>query len=320
MDKPKINRKYKDRLFRLVFREKADLLELYNALNGSHYQNADDLEITTLEDVVYMGMKNDISFLIGDILNLYEHQSTYNPNMPVRGFLYLADLYRKHIESRKLDLYSSSLQKLPLPRYLVFYNGTKQEADRLELLLSDSFQNQGQLESCLELKTVMLNINLENNRELMERCRQLKEYAQFVSAVRERIAAGLPWGEAVDDAVDWCIRNGILADILAENRAEVRDMILTEYDEQRHVANERAEAKEEGRREGIKEGIEKGIKEGIEKGMEEGIEKGMKKGICALIKACMELNVPEAKARGIVNEKFSLTDEETDIYMDEYWK
>lgn len=255
MNRKKINKKYKDRLFRLVFHEKSDLLELYNAVNGSAYTNSGELEITTLGDAIYMGMKNDISFLIDDILNLYEHQSTYNPNMPVRGFLYIADLYRKYIESRKLNLYSSSLVKLPFPKYLVFYNGLQTEPDWKEAHLSDAFRNCEGEEPCLEFKAVMININLGHNRELMERCRRLKEYAQFVATVRELIAEGLTPEAAVDSAVEKCIKEGILADILSTHRAEVHDMVLTEYDEQSHMAAERVEWKAKGKAEGKAEAI-----------------------------------------------------------------
>ena len=123
MSEIKINAKYKDRLFRWIFSSKKELLDLYNAVRGTNYTDPEALEITTLEDVVYMGFKNDISFLVDDVLNLYEHQSTYSPNMPVRGFLYLADIYRKYLESRDENLYSSRLVQLPFPQYLVFYNG-----------------------------------------------------------------------------------------------------------------------------------------------------------------------------------------------------
>ena len=88
----KINKKYKDRLFRLIFQDKKDLLELYNAINNSDYTNPEDLTITTIEDVVYMGMKNDLSFLIDDVLNLYEHQSSYSPNLPLCGLFYFSSL------------------------------------------------------------------------------------------------------------------------------------------------------------------------------------------------------------------------------------
>ena len=64
-----VNRKYKDRLFRLVFEDKRDLLDLYNAVNGSNYQNPDELMITTLEDAIYLGMKNDLSFTHRNSLN-----------------------------------------------------------------------------------------------------------------------------------------------------------------------------------------------------------------------------------------------------------
>lgn len=97
----KINKKYKDRVFRVIFHEKKDLLELYNAINDSNYTNPDDLTITTIEDVVYMGMKNDLSFIIGDVMNLYEHQSSFSPNLPLRGLFYFSSLYREYIEPVK---------------------------------------------------------------------------------------------------------------------------------------------------------------------------------------------------------------------------
>ena len=101
----KINKKYKDRVFRVIFHEKKDLLELYNAINDSNYTNPDDLTITTIEDVVYMGMKNDLSFIIGDVMNLYEHQSSFSPNLPLRGLFYFSSLYREYIEPVKYRLY-----------------------------------------------------------------------------------------------------------------------------------------------------------------------------------------------------------------------
>ncbi|MCI8745248.1 MAG: hypothetical protein HFI25_06185, partial [Lachnospiraceae bacterium] len=92
----KVNRKYKDVLFRFIFRDKKDLLSLYNAINGTDYKNPEELEINTLENVIYMKMKNDLSFLVGASMNLYEHQSTWNPNMPLRGLFYFAELYERY--------------------------------------------------------------------------------------------------------------------------------------------------------------------------------------------------------------------------------
>lgn len=148
---PTLNREYKDSLFRLIFSEKKDLLDLYNALNGTSYSDPEELEVNTLEDAVYISIKNDISFLVGGTLNLYEHQSTYNPNLPIRGLIYLAHLYEGYIEDGQINLYSSGLKKLPFPQYFVFYNGTKKAPDRSLLKLSDAFQKTGKdIEPCLE--------------------------------------------------------------------------------------------------------------------------------------------------------------------------
>ena len=85
-----VARNHKDRLFRMIFREKKELLSLYNAVNGTSYTNAEELEIVTLENAIYMNMKNDLAFIMDSYLNLYEHQSTYSPNMPLRDLFYIA--------------------------------------------------------------------------------------------------------------------------------------------------------------------------------------------------------------------------------------
>ena len=246
----RINREHKDRLFRWIFNNKKDLLELYNAVNGTSYADPEQLEINTLEDVIYMGMKNDVSFLITDVLNLYEHQSSYNPNMPFREFLYLADEYRRYAKQKDLNLYSSKLQKLPMPQCLVFYNGLKKEPDRKELLLSDAFIQSDRHSPCLELRVIMLNINWGHNRELMDKCRKLSEYAQFVDQIRQYLAGGLDRESAVSAAVESCIESGILKDLLIQHKAEVMDMLLTEYNEEL----DRKELFELGREEGLSEG------------------------------------------------------------------
>ena len=257
-----VNKKYKDRLFRLIFNSREELLGLYNAVNGSSYTNPEDLEISTLENVIYMGMKNDISFLLDDIVNLYEHQSTYNPNMPLRGFFYLADIYRKYVEEKELNLYGRPTVKLPSPRYLVFYNGTEKMPDRLELKLSDAFIEKGAMESCLEFKALMLNINPGHNRDLMDKCRKLKEYAAFVASVRGYLGSGEELVDAINDAVEKCIREGVLVEFLSKHRAEVQNLILTEYNEQKQMELAQRAAREEGKAEGIAAGMEAGMAAG----------------------------------------------------------
>ena len=136
----KLNRKFKDTLFRKVFNNKRDLLSLYNALNNTEHTDESLITINTIEDAIYIGYKNDISFIINSELNLYEHQSSVNPNMPVRGLIYFAELYKGYIDQNNLLIYNERLVKLPFPRYVVFYNGTEDEPEEQELRLSDSFE------------------------------------------------------------------------------------------------------------------------------------------------------------------------------------
>ena len=239
-------RNYKDTVFRMIFREKENLLSLYNALNGTDYGNVDDLEITTLENAVYMNYKNDISFVFDFELLLYEHQSTCNPNMPLRDLLYVTRVLQNRIKDE--NLYSRSLIKIPTPRFVVFYNGTDSQPEQQILYLSDAFEKKLN-EPSLELAVTVYNINLGNNRKLLDTCRLLKEYAQYVEQVRT-YTQQMPLSEAVEKAVDDCIKNGILADFLAKNRAEAIAVSIFEYDEEKHMKSERKEWREIGREEG----------------------------------------------------------------------
>ena len=258
------NREYKDRLFKLIFREKQDLLELYNALNDTAYDNPEDIVVNTLEDVVYMGMKNDISFLLQERLNLYEHQSTMSPNLPLRGMLYFAALYRKLLANHE-DLYSSRRIALPLPRFVIFYNGLQEEPERMILYLHDSFPEKYRAaDADLDCRATLININAGHNQELMKKCRRLEEYSVFVGKVREYQRKDYVLEQAIDLAVQECVQNGILEDVLRENREEVRSMLLTEYNEQAHIENERRIAADEAFEQGIEAGIEQGIETGTE--------------------------------------------------------
>ena len=226
----RINRRYKDSLFRKVFSDKKDLLDLYNALNGTDYSNEEELTVTTLEDVVYISVKNDLSFLVGGTINLYEHQSSYNPNMPVRGLMYFARLYQEYIDSSEINVFSTVLKHLPVPAFIVFYNGTREEPDRTILRLTDAFVSENGKtaeNACLECAATMLNINYGHNFELMQKCRRLEEYSLFVAEVRKWIEAGGDRKQAVDDAVDVCIEQGILRDILIRERTAIVNMVLS---------------------------------------------------------------------------------------------
>ena len=225
---PAANRQYKDTVFRMLFSEKENLLSLYNAVTGNAYQNADDLKIVTLDDAIYMGMKNDLAFMLETNIYLYEHQSTLNPNIPLRDLIYIGIEYQQYVDDK--SLYSSRLQKIPAPKFMVFYNGTDAVDDRVELRLSNAYEHLAG-EPDLELKVLMLNVNEGHNKELMEQCQTLKEYAIYVARVR-KYTSEMNLNDAVARAIDECIKEGILVEFLRKNRSEVKMVSILEYDKE----------------------------------------------------------------------------------------
>ena len=256
------HRNYKDTVFRMLFSDRKNLLSLYNAVSGAHYDDPEKLEIVTLENAIYMGMKNDLAFIIDTDLFLYEHQSTYNPNMPLRDLFYISSEYQKLVD--KKSLYSSVLQKIPAPQFIVFYNGTEKEKDSWVNHLSEAFENLSGAPK-LELEVLTININEGHNSELMEQCQTLREYAQYVACVR-RYAKEFELNEAVKLAVDECIRNNILSEFLRANKSEVIAMSIFEYDKEEEERKLRKAEYEAGVAAGMKDGIKAGVADGISKG------------------------------------------------------
>ena len=242
-----VNRNYKDTIFRMLFSDRENLLSLYNAINGTSYDNPEELEIVTLENAIYMGMKNDLAFIIDTNLFLYEHQSTYTPNMPLRDLFYISAEYQKMVNQK--SLYSSALQKIPAPNFIVFYNGMDKKEDRWENCLSEAYENLFG-EPKLELKVVTLNINEGRNHELLEQCQTLREYAAYVALVR-KYAKSMELEAAVEKAVDKCIHDGILEEFLQRNRAEVIAVSIFEYDKEEEERKLRKAEFEAGEQRGI---------------------------------------------------------------------
>ena len=247
---PTANRNYKDTVFRMLFSDRKNLLSLYNAVNQSDYNNPDDLEIVTLENAIYMGMKNDLAFIMDTNLYLYEHQSTYNPNMPLRDLFYICSEYQKLVD--KKSLYSSTLQKIPAPNFIVFYNGIEPFPDFSVSRLSEAYENLHG-EPNLELVVKTFNVNEGHNYNLMEHCQTLREYSQFVAQVRQNKST-MDLNTAINHAVDDCIKNNILADFLRKNRAEVISMSIFEYDKEEEEKKLRKAEFEAGREAGFLEG------------------------------------------------------------------
>ena len=229
-------REYRDRLLNYIFgreENKAWTLSLFNAVNGSDYDDPSMIEFNTLKDVLYMGMRNDTSFLISDMMSVYEHQSTYNPNMPLRMLGYVNDLYSGYVTAHQYNKYGSSQIILPVPKLVVFYNGEKDTGDETILPLSASFVGEHRDEADIEIRVRMLNINLGRNEELMRQCKPLAEYAWFIQKIRD-IRTDHPemsMTDVIEKALEAMPEDYRIRQFLIVNRAEVIGMLDREYDE-----------------------------------------------------------------------------------------
>ena len=230
-----VNRTFKSTLFIMLFEDRKNLLELYNAITGKHYADPELLEINTLENAIYMSMKNDVSFLIDGRLSLYEHQSTKNPNLPLRFLLYISHLYSRL--TVKANLYGERIVQIPAPEFIIFYNGKDEMPERQLLKLSDMYSVKEENPK-LELEATLLNISGTNNRKLKDACRTLRDYAVYTDKIR-MYTETMELPEAVDRAINECIEEDVLRDFLMEHKAEARAMSIFEYDQERHMQQER---------------------------------------------------------------------------------
>ncbi len=256
-----INKRYKDRLFCLLFGNeeyKENILSLYNALCNTSHTDVNDIQIYTIDNVIYIEMKNDVSILLDSYLHLWEQQSSYNPNMPLRGMMYFSKMYDRYIIEHFYNIYGSTLIKLPTPRYTVLYNGTSEQPAFMKLRLSDAFIHED-TSGDFEWTANMVNINSGKNDDLLNNCKPLQEYMLLIEEIRQNRSQGMEVEEAVDKAVTYCIDHDILSAFLTKHRAEVIDVCITEYDEQVFVNGIREEGIKEGRQEGIDIGEKKMI-------------------------------------------------------------
>ena len=282
-----VNRIYKDRLYKMIFNNKSELLKLYNAINGTHYNDPAMLTITTLDNAIYMTMENDLSFIIDMRLALYEQQSTVNPNLPLRFLMYITDIYSAY--TKDMNIYGSKKVQIPLPSFVIFYNGVKSQPDRTEFLLSELFHPTTD-QPALELKAVMLNINKGHNQELMNACHTLRDYSEYVARIRT-YSAEMPLTDAVEKAITECIHENILRDFLLENRVEAKAMSIYEYDEEKTLRMFREESYEDGERNGK---------------------------IQTTIEMCLEFNLSSDAIVQKLMTKFQFSENQAQEYLDNY--
>ena len=284
------NPEYKDRLFKFIFGRETEeskrwRLQLYNALNGTNITDPDELKINTIENVIYITMHNDISFLVDSEINLYEEQSSYNPNMPLRGYLYFAILYQMYLKENNKNLISSSRVMIPTPRFYVFYHGGPKNPERWKMKMSDSFLNPDN-SGDFQWTATVINLHPNHNSALNKNCTPLYHYVKFTSLISENRKSGMNKQEAIEKAIDYAIEKDFLEGFFKIHRAEVIGMCLTEFDEE--------EAKRIWHEDGYTEGLSQGLAKGEAKKAIEAAKNLKQNGISVeLIAKCIGLSVEE---------------------------
>ena len=285
------NREYKSDVISMMLQIPEYALDVYNAMNKSGYTDPDMIQIMRLENGISLSIRNDASFFISNHLNLYEHQSTYSPNAPLRFLIYLTNLLKTTI--RKRDLYSRKRVQIATPHFAVFYNGTEKRPEREVLKLSDAFINRTDTPE-IELTVTVYNINPHNNTQLLTKSKVLSGYMIFVNRVRENLehqnkiaqnaseydetAYEEDLESAINEAIDYCIEHDIMETFFRENRSEVTKSMVLDYTWERREELIRAEEYEDGKREGYAAGISQGRAEGEKRGRAEGEKRGRIEG------------------------------------------
>lgn len=295
------NREYKSDVISMMLQIPEYALDVYNAMNDSAYTDPDMIQIMRLENGISLSVRNDASFFINNYLNLYEHQSTYSPNAPLRFLIYLTNLLKTTI--RKRDLYSRKCVQIATPHFAVFYNGTEKRPEKEVLKLSDAFVHHTDTPE-IELTVTVYNINPDNNTQLLEKSEVLRSYMIFVNRVREnlehqkKIAQNAPEYDeaayeeelevAINEAIDYCVKHHIMEEFFRENRSEVTKSMVLDYTWERREELIRAEEYEDGKREGLEIGRAEGEKRGRAEGERRGRIEGEKLGAEAMQKKLLQ--------------------------------
>lgn len=264
------NKEYKSDVFSMLLQDKKRAMEIYNAINGTDYDDPELVEMTTLDDKSFsLTVRNDASFILDANLSLYEHQSTYCPNMPLRDLLYFASIIQKQIKAQKRDIYGGRILKIPVPHFIVFYNGKEDAPDQYDLRLSDAFEKETKNPE-IELVCHVYNINNGKNVPLLSKCQTLREYMYFVDMVRKNNEISGNLEDAIEKAINQCMEENVLRDFLAQHREEVMHVMTLDYTFERRLEMQRAEAIEDGERIGKEIGKEEKLSEQIRKKIQKG--------------------------------------------------
>lgn len=247
------NREYGSDVFSMLMEDKANALDVYNALNNTHFDNPEDVEITTLENFFSLAVRNDASFIVGTDMSFYEHQSTYCPNMPIRNLFYYTNTMEKRLKTARYNLYGKKVLQIPTPHFVVFYNGEENRPAKEVFKLSNLFQSR-EAEPELELLCTVYNINAEENKDFLEKTKVLSGYSYFIKLVKEKRKKDIALDRAINEAIDQCIREHVLEDFFVSRRNEVRKVIELDYSWESQTEMLKKEYFEEGMEQGMEQG------------------------------------------------------------------
>ena len=258
-----VNREYKDSVFSLYLSDPQRLIDVYNAVAKTNYPLDTPVEINTLTDVLYKNQINDLSFVLdGQVVVLIEHQSTINENMALRLYMYSARVYEKITKQK--PLYKRKRVKIPVPQFIVLYNGNEPIPEYTVQKLSDSYMTE-QENPQLELKVNIYNINYEVNAEIVQKSKSLNEYSRFIGKIKENLADGLSLEESIKQAIEYGVEHDIMREFLEANGTEVCNMLLSGW----NIDEALAVSKEEGYEDGFEAGERRGVEYGEKKKQEE---------------------------------------------------
>lgn len=266
------NREYRSDVFSMLMKRTDYALDVYNALNNSEYTDPELIELKTLEHGISLTIRNDAAFIIKADLNIYEHQSTYNPNMPLRSLIYFTDIIKELLKGK--DLYGNKLINIPRPQFVVFYNGAKERPEVEIQRLSDAYEHDENVS--LELICTAYNINPNKNDGLKKKSYVLDGYTIFVEKVKENIANKDEY--AVSHAIKYCIENNILKDFFEQMKDEVLRAMTIDMTFERRIELTAKESYDDGKQEGIELGKQEGIELGIQFNLITAIKKKCSKG------------------------------------------
>jgi len=262
------NREYKSDVFSMLMEDPRYALEVYNVLNGSNIEDPSVVEIVTLARGISLSVRNDAAFIIDTDMSIYEHQSTYNPNMPLRSLIYFTEIIKSFLKER--DLFSGHLIEIPTPQFVVFYNGVEKRPEYEEQKLSNAYKHDGK--PSLELICKVFNINKGFNRDILSNCTVLREYMIFVDTVRDNVIKRVD--NPIEEAINQCVEEHILEEFLQFRRNEVLKIMTIdmtfETREKLIRKEEQMYGRAEGRAMGLIEGRAEGRAEGLAKGQAEG--------------------------------------------------